>query len=214
MRSTSRIVGVSINTVTKLMLDAGAACQVYHDQKVRNLLCQRVQCDEIWSFCYAKRKNADAAQYEMSGDVWTWTALDADTKLLIAWRVGARDTATAIEFVGDVERRIANRVQLSTDGHFAYMEAVDRAFGGAVDFGQLVKQYDEDTGRYTGSEHRRLSGDPVGITTAHVERHNLTMRMSMRRFTRRTNAFSKKRENHAAMQAIFFVWYNLCLSQK
>lgn len=209
MRSTARIMGVSINTVVKLLLDTGEACQRFHDRHVRNLSARRIECDEIWSFCYAKRKNADRAQYEQAGDVWTWTALDTDSKLLVSLVVGKRDTETAVAFMRDVESRLANRVQLTTDGLRAYIEAVDFVFGDGVDFGQLVKQYD-GRGRYTGAEHRMMTGEPSNISTSGVERHNLTMRMSMRRFTRKTNGFSKKFENHCAMQSLYQTWYNFC----
>lgn len=213
MRSTSRIMGVSINTVIKLLLDAGEACAHFHDQYVRDLSCRRIECDEIWSFCYAKRKNAETAQYGQAGDVWSWTAIDVDTKLLVSLVVGNRDTRTAATFMRDVESRLAHRVQISTDGLKSYIEAVQYAFGDDVDFGQLVKQYGE-RGRYTGAERRTLIGQPIGITTAHVERHNLTMRMSMRRFTRKTNGFSKKFENHCAMQALYQTWYNFVRPHK
>lgn len=221
IRATSRIADVSKNTVNKLLIDAGKACSIFHDQAVRNVKASRVQCDEIWSFCYAKQKNvatAKAAPNE-AGDVWTWTALDADSKLIVSYLVGGRDSEYAIEFMDDVASRLANRVQISTDGHKAYLEAVEGAFGGDVDYAQIVKMYgaaaDSSKGRYspadcTGIRKRRVEGNPVkeDVSTSHVERQNLTMRMAMRRFTRLTNGFSKKIENHAYAVALHFMYYN------
>ena len=229
MRATSRVAGVSINTVTKLMVEAGEACAAYHDETVRNVTACKVQCDEIWAFCYTKAKNVAKAKAAPNGagDVWTWTGLDSDSKMIVSWEVGDRSGATAIEFMDDLRSRLANRVQLTTDGHKAYLEAVEGAFGGDVDFAQLVKLYGEPTGqkgherKYSPSEcvgarKRRVEGnpDPDAISTSYVERHNLTMRMGMRRFTRLTNAFSKKIENHLLMQSLYFVHYNFCRTQK
>jgi len=227
MRSISRVVGVSINTVTKLLVDAGEACTAYHHEHVRDVRAARVQCDEIWSFCYAKQKNVATARAapEEAGDVWTWTALDADSKLIVSYLVGGRDSEYAIEFMDDVAKRLANRVQLTTDGHKAYLEAVEGAFGSDIDYAQLVKLYgsapENMKGRYslaecTGTRKRRVEGNPAkeDVSTSYVERQNLTMRMSMRRFTRLTNAFSKKIDNHIHMLSLYFVHYNFCRQHK
>ena len=227
MRSISRVVGVSINTVTKLMIEAGEACAAYHDVTVRDVTAARVQCDEIWSFCYAKQKNVKTAKAapQDAGNVWTWTALDADSKMIISYLVGGRDSEYAMEFMDDVAKRLAHRVQITTDGHHAYVEAVEGAFGGDVDFAQLIKIYgstpDSKKGRYspavcTGAKKRAVEGNPAyeDINTSFVERQNLTMRMSMRRFTRLTNAFSKKIDNHIHMLSLYFVHYNFCRIHK
>ena len=226
MRSVSRVAGVSINTVSKLLVEAGVACAAYHDEAVRDVHASRVQCDEIWSFCYAKEKNVARAKAapKGSGDVWTWTAIEADVKLIISWEVGDRTSATAIEFMDDLRDRLANRVQLTTDGHKAYLEAVEGAFGGDVDYAQLIKLYGEAPDaekRYSpatciGTKKRRVEGspDPEAVSTSYVERQNLTMRMGMRRFTRLTNAFSKKIENHLHMLSLYFVHYNFCRMHK
>jgi len=211
--------GVAKNTVAKLLVDLGTACAAYQDEHLRNLPCRRVQCDEIWSFVGAKQKNVSEEQMEVGwGDVWTCTAIDADTKLVPCWMVGQRGLATATEFIGDLASRLTHKVQLTTDGHRPYLEAVETAFGGDIDFAQLIKIYgssgDAQTryspGQCIGIESRAVTGnpDPKHISTSFVEGQNLTMRMSMRRFTRLTNAFSKKIENHMAAIALHFMYYN------
>lgn len=221
MRATSRIADVSINTVTKLLVDAGTACLAYQDKAIRNIKSKRVQCDEIWSFCYSKEKNVapEIKGVLGRGDAYTWTAIDADTKLAISWLVGRRDSEYAEAFIADLASRLASRIQLTTDGHGPYLQAVENVFGGAIDYAMLVKIYEgqsENEQRryspagYVGSDKRRIVGSPVEeeISTGYVERQNLTMRMSMRRFTRLTNGFSKKIENLEHAVALHFMYYN------
>lgn len=218
MRSISRVAKVSINTVTKLLVDAGTACAVYHDEHVKGVKSERVQCDEIWSFVYAKEKIAKDLDNDGAGDAWTWTALDADSKLMISYMVGQRDAECAAIFMEDLESRLANRVQLTTDGHKVYLDAIDAAFGNNVDYAMLVKLYGdapESERRYSGSgvigtRKDTINGNPNSekISTSFVERQNLNMRMGMRRFTRLTNAFSKKLENHVHALSLYFMFYN------
>ena len=226
MRSISRVADASINTVAKLLSEAGEACIALHDETIRNVRASRIQCDEIWSFTYAKQKNvADAkAAPEGAGDTWTWTALDSDSKLIVSFFVGDRSSQSAIILMDDLRERLANRVQLTTDGHRAYLEAVEGAFGGDVDYAQLVKLYGPTVGgagRYSPAEcvgirKSRVEGnpDPAHVSTSYVERSNLTMRMSMRRFTRLTNGFSKKVQAHIHMVALYTVFYNLIRMHK
>jgi IS1 family transposase len=224
VRATCRMTGAAKGTVLKLLVDLGAACERYQDQTLRNLKLTRIQCDEIWEFCYAKSRNVpkEHAGEWGYGDVWTWIAIDAPTKLVPSWAVGRRDGFTASAFIRDLAERLATRVQLTTDGHKVYLEAVEGAFGSEVDYAMLVKMYEGDSGqnksperRYspavcTGSREQVITGspDPEFISTSYVERQNLTMRMSMRRFTRLTNGFSKKVDNHKAAIAIHFMHYN------
>jgi IS1 family transposase len=222
IRAIARITGASKNTIVKLLSDAGNACADYQDRALRNLSCKRIQADEIWSFVYAKQKNVPQEKRGQfgHGDVWTWTALDADNELIVCWHIGTRDADAAYAFMMDVASRLANRVQLTTDGHAAYLSAVDAAFsrGPGVDYAQLVKIYGtspEAQRRYSppiclGAEKHEIRGmpDPEHISTSYVERQNLSMRMGMRRFTRLTNAFSKKLENHMHALSIYFMHYN------
>lgn len=218
--------GVAKHTVLKLLKDLGCACAAYHDAHVRNVTVRRVQCDEIWAFVYGKQKNVTAEQMAKgAGDVWTWTAIDADTKLILSYTLGDRGAATAHAFMQDVASRTRNRIQLTTDGHRVYADAVEDAFGSDIDYAMLVKIYgasnDNPESRYSpatciGCRTGVLSGspDPDHISTSFVERSNLSMRMGMRRFTRLTNGFSKKLENHGHMVALYFMHYNFCRVHK
>jgi IS1 family transposase len=221
MRSVSRLADVSINTVAKLLIDAGKFCAALHDDKVQGVKAKRIQCDEIWSFTYAKAKNVPMTKRQdlAYGDTWTWTGIDADSKLILSWLVGGRDGTYAIAFMDDLRSCLANRVQLTTDGHKAYLEAVEGAFGGDVDYAVLHKVYgaspESSKGKYSpaeciGTQKHRIEGEPdtKHVSTSYIERSNLTMRMHNRRFPRPTNAFSKKFESHVHMVAIWTVLYN------
>jgi IS1 family transposase len=228
MRAVSRLADVSINTVSKLLVDAGSVCAAVHNDQVRNVTTKRAQVDEIWSFTYAKKSNVTqqiAERVQGAGDTWTWTAIDADSKLLISWLVGGRSLGSAMAFLQDLRTRVANRIQLTSDGNHAYVNAVDEVFGTDVDFAQLVKIYGgvskDDARRYSPAEcigaiPTPVCGDPdpKHISTSYVERANLTMRMHMRRYTRLTNGFSKKLENHVHMVAIYAVFYNFMKPHK
>ena len=229
IRATSRIADVSKNTVTKLLEGAGKACAAFHDANVKDVEAKHVQADEIWAFCYAKERNVKGAKAAPAdaGDIWTWTAMDRDSKLMISYTVGDRSQATAREFMLDLASRVSGRVQLTTDGHGAYLKAVTDAFSGDVDYAMLIKQYGDLTGQKgherkyspaecTGAKKEAIFGKPdmEQVGTSHIERQNLTMRMGMRRFTRLTNAFSKKAENHAYAVALHFMHYNYCRIHK
>ena len=223
MRATSRIADVSINTVTKLLVDVGAASSEYQDQAMHNLPCKRIQCDEIWSFCYSKEKNVAPEDKGIlgHGDVYTWTAICSDTKLVPSFMVGKRDEEYAKAFIEDLASRLANRVQLTTDGHKPYLQAIEGAFGCDIDYAMLVKHYSNpgeakqaqkrySPSQFISADKRRITGNPdlKHVTTSHVERQNLPMRMGMRRFTRLTNGFSKKIENLEHAVALHFMHYN------
>ena len=222
IRATCRITGRDKGTVLALLNDLGRACTAYQYKTIRGINARRIQCDEIWAFCYAKEKNVPkqmAGKYGV-GDVWTWTALDQDSKLIVAWHIGPRDARSAGPFIQDVADRLVGRVQITTDGLSAYLPAMYDAFGPTVDFAQLVKVYEGNEERrgqaryspakHVGTKRNRISGDPdlIAASTSHVERSNLTMRMGMRRFTRLTNAFSKKIANHEKAVALHFMYYN------
>jgi IS1 family transposase len=222
IRSTVRMTGVAKNTIVKLLADVGKACSEYQNRTLINLPCKHIQCDEIWSFCYSKEKNVpeDKQGQFGYGSIWTWTAIDAETKLVPCWLVGLRDGEYAEAFIADLAGRLAHRVQLTTDGHKCYLDAVENAFGGEIDYAMLIKLYGNETpgeARYSpaecsGTEKKRINGSPdyAQVSTSIVERQNLTMRMSMRRFTRLTNGFSKKIKNHEHAIALHFMYYNFC----
>ncbi len=228
LRATARMTDTAINTVVKLLVDVGKACAEYQNQALRTLKCKRLQCDEIWAFCYAKDKNVpeDKKGQFGYGDVWTWTAICADTKIVPSWLVGSRDLETASIFIEDLASRLAHKVQLTTDGLKVYLEAVEGAFGGNIDYAMLVKMYGESLeakmqkryspAKYTGSRKEIIAGNPDRhhISTSYAERQNLTMRTSMRRFTRLTNAFSKKVENLAHAVSLHFMYYNFARIHK
>ena len=222
MRSVSRVLGVSYPTVDRLMVRAGEVCGEIHDKTVRNIEAKRIECDELWAFVHTKNKRLKWALHpsDEHGTIWTYTAIDADTKLILAWRTGPRTRATTQDLMDDIESRLSSRVQIATDGMGSYEDAIINAFGfQGADYGQLMKIYgptddnpDRAMGRYATSIKLDRLGSPVmdSVTTAHNERHNLTMRMSMKRYTRRSNAISKTIRHHNLMLAVYFVWYNFC----
>lgn len=226
IRSTSRITGAAVNTVVKLLREVGLVCLDYQNEVMHNLPCKKLQCDEIWSFVYSKAKNVpDEYNGKFGyGDVWTFTAIDADTKLVPSWLVGQRNIDCATDFINDLKGRLANRVQITTDGHNMYLEAVENVYGSEIDYAQLVKIYKQDPeperryspAKCTGAEKQVIQGKPdvKDISTSYVERQNLTMRMSMRRFTRLTNAFSKKFGNHMMALSLYFMHYNFARPHK
>lgn len=229
VNAATRITGASKNTVLKLLAEVGEACALYQDRVMTGLKIKRIECDEIWSFVGMKQRNVPDELIGSFGigDVYTWTAIDADTKLVPCWHVGTRGVESAKLFISDLASRLSGRVQLTTDGHKAYLTAVEEAFGRDIDFAQLIKLYgndgqtNEDARRYspaecTGAEKKRISGNPdmENVSTSYVERQNLTMRMHMRRFTRLTNAFSKKLENHMHAISLYFMFYNFCKIHK
>jgi IS1 family transposase len=220
LRAITRLTGISRTTLIKLLEDAGEAFSEYQDRTLMNLSCKRLQVDEAWAFCYAKQKNVPTAKAapEGAGDIWTWVGIDAQSKLAVSWYVGGRDSEAAMIFMDDLAKRLANRVQLTSDGHKPYLEAVEGAFGSDIDYAMLVKVYGpapEGHRRYSpaeciGAVKHRVEGnpDPKHVSTSYAERQNLNIRMGNRRMTRLTNAFSKKAENHAHMMAIYFMHYN------
>ena len=229
IRSTTRITGRSINTVLKLLADLGDACERFLDENLLDLPATRIECDEIWAFCYAKERNVPEARKDEigMGDVWTWVALDPDTKLVVTWLVGERSVVSCNAFLMDLSLRLRNRVTLTTDGHQPYLDAVERAFGPDIDYAMLIKQYGVDDNmaasptarRYspnkvTSEQVRVIKGNPEGVSTSYIERQNLTMRMGMRRFTRLTNGFSKKFDNHAHAVALHFIYMNFARPHK
>jgi len=221
IRATARMMNVSKDTVVKLQVEAGYACADYQDKVFRNLSCKRIQVDEIWAFCYAKQKNVPADKQGKFGfgDIWTWAAIDADTKLIPSFTVGNRDARAACQLIDDLKGRLKSRIQLTTDGLKVYLEAVEGAFGSEIDYAMLIKTYEpsQEEPRYspavcTSAEAKPIMGNPAPqyISTSYVERQNLSMRMGIRRFTRLTNGFSKKVENHAAAVALYYMHYNFC----